>query len=146
MCEWWRTHIPMLFSSIYLQQTNTADMLDLAIEYIKDLQKQVEVCYKPTSITPMSETKTEKTIYHFEKTPKLINKHYIQTFRYSFCIYVCVYLVRLFQKIAISVRVHTISSSSSNNGKRRRYPRHSVYIQLSNNLVWKPVQLSDNHM
>jgi len=38
---------------LYLQQTNTADMLDLAIEYIKDLQKQVEVCYKPTSITPM---------------------------------------------------------------------------------------------
>jgi len=30
-------------------------MLDLAIEYIKDLQKQVEVCYnKPTSLTPMS--------------------------------------------------------------------------------------------
>lgn len=28
----------------WLQQTNTADMLDLAVEYIKDLQKQVKVC------------------------------------------------------------------------------------------------------
>lgn len=30
-----------VFSS--LQQTNTADMLDLAVEYIKDLQKQFKV-------------------------------------------------------------------------------------------------------
>jgi hypothetical protein len=28
------------------QQTNTADMLDLAVEHIKDLQKQVKVTYK----------------------------------------------------------------------------------------------------
>jgi len=26
-----------------LQQTNTSDMLDLAVDYIKDLQKQVKV-------------------------------------------------------------------------------------------------------
>lgn len=28
------------------QQTNTADMLDLAVDYIKDLQKQVQVTTK----------------------------------------------------------------------------------------------------
>jgi hypothetical protein len=27
----------------FLQQTNTSDMLDLAVDYIKDLQKQVKV-------------------------------------------------------------------------------------------------------
>lgn len=30
---------------VSLQQTNTADMLDLAVEYIKDLQKKVEVIF-----------------------------------------------------------------------------------------------------
>ena len=28
----------------YMQQANTADMLDLAVDYIKELQKQSEVC------------------------------------------------------------------------------------------------------
>lgn len=31
------------FNSIS-QQTNTSDMLDLAVDYIKELQKQVKVC------------------------------------------------------------------------------------------------------
>jgi hypothetical protein len=30
-------------NSIALQQTNTADMLDLAVDYIKELQDQVKV-------------------------------------------------------------------------------------------------------
>ncbi len=34
------------FGLFLLQQTNTADMLDLAVEYIKDLQKQVKVLFK----------------------------------------------------------------------------------------------------
>lgn len=32
-----------VFGFLYLQQTNTAEMLDLAVEYIKDLQEQVQV-------------------------------------------------------------------------------------------------------
>jgi len=42
----------------HLQQTNTSDMLDLAVDYIKDLQRQVQVCYtnefepKPTRKNP----------------------------------------------------------------------------------------------
>jgi len=32
-----------VFVSFFLQQTNTADMLDLAVEYIKGLQQEVEV-------------------------------------------------------------------------------------------------------
>lgn len=39
-----------LFWLFILQQTNTADMLDLAVEYIKDLQKQVKVLYKLLSV------------------------------------------------------------------------------------------------
>jgi len=34
-----------LSSSIDMQQTNTADMLDLAVQYIKDLQEQVKVMF-----------------------------------------------------------------------------------------------------
>lgn len=30
-------------SLLFLKQTNTADMLDLAVDYIKDLQKQAQV-------------------------------------------------------------------------------------------------------
>lgn len=29
---------------LLMQQTNTADMLDLAVDYIKGLQKQYKVC------------------------------------------------------------------------------------------------------
>lgn len=32
-----------MFVLLISQQTNTADMLDLAVEYIKDLQKQFKV-------------------------------------------------------------------------------------------------------
>lgn len=35
-----KIELPML---VFSQQTNTADMLDLAVEYIKDLQKQFKV-------------------------------------------------------------------------------------------------------
>lgn len=38
------SYISLLLNS--LQQTNTADMLDLAVEYIKDLQKEVQVDFK----------------------------------------------------------------------------------------------------
>ena len=37
--------INKLTTSVSLQQTNTADMLDLAVEYIKDLQNQVKVMF-----------------------------------------------------------------------------------------------------
>lgn len=45
------THLNITFNCSFLgflvllhwQQTNTADMLDLSISYIKDLQKQVQV-------------------------------------------------------------------------------------------------------
>jgi hypothetical protein len=33
----------LFLASRSLQQTNTSDMLDLAVDYIKDLQKQVKV-------------------------------------------------------------------------------------------------------
>jgi len=33
-------------SLLFLKQTNTADMLDLAVDYIKDLQKQAQVFQK----------------------------------------------------------------------------------------------------
>jgi hypothetical protein len=33
-----------------LQQTNTADMLDLAVDYAKDLQKQIKVMHAHTLI------------------------------------------------------------------------------------------------
>lgn len=36
------TH-PQPCTSVFLQQTNTSDMLDLAVDYIKDLQQQVKV-------------------------------------------------------------------------------------------------------
>ena len=59
-------------------------MLDLAVEYIKDLQNQVEVCYKLTSLTHSSvlhqvhkfqkkkillENKTEKSFITFILAP-----------------------------------------------------------------------------
>ena len=40
---------PLKTNDVYfppLQQTNTADMLDLAVEYIKDLQKEYKVSNK----------------------------------------------------------------------------------------------------
>ena len=37
---------PTIAQSVSVQQTNTADMLDLAVEYIKDLQKQVKVMFQ----------------------------------------------------------------------------------------------------
>lgn len=33
---------------VHWQQTNTSDMLDLAVSYIKDLQKQVKVYIRDT--------------------------------------------------------------------------------------------------
>ena len=48
---WFMTHILLPFYGKFdivriwsLQQTNTADMLDLAVVYIRDLQKQFKVC------------------------------------------------------------------------------------------------------
>ncbi|TKY67428.1 dimerization protein [Spatholobus suberectus] len=41
------------------KQTNTADMLDLAVEYIKDLQKQVQVCSNLTCLSPLSCTPSQ---------------------------------------------------------------------------------------
>jgi hypothetical protein len=38
-----RTDLPTSRTSVSLQQTNTSDMLDLAVDYIKDLQKEVKV-------------------------------------------------------------------------------------------------------
>lgn len=45
MNGWWghQTQVSHVFT---LQQTNTADMLDLAVEYIKDLQTQVQVFWE----------------------------------------------------------------------------------------------------
>lgn len=43
-----------LSSSIDMQQTNTADMLDLAVQYIKDLQEQVKVMFSLAIYTNIS--------------------------------------------------------------------------------------------
>lgn len=44
----------------YPQQTNTADMLEEAVEYVKFLQKQIQVSHEFTHVIEYPETHTDK--------------------------------------------------------------------------------------
>ena len=54
-----------LTTYVSLQQTNTSDMLDLAVEYIKDLQNQVKVMFNIRFVIEIRQTSLE--VPHLEK-------------------------------------------------------------------------------
>lgn len=84
-------------SLLFLKQTNTADMLDLAVDYIKDLQKQAQVISYILYFLIFF-------YYCYELLPNQFSSH------------TCMYLYRSFKIVKQSVRAHT-SSSNNNNGK-----------------------------
>jgi len=84
----------------FLKQTNTADMLDLAVDYIKDLQKQAQV-FQKFNISPIS-------IYIFILFV-IINYYLINfllTHAYIY-IYTCIEASRLSSKVYVPTQAAT---------------------------------------